>query len=65
MRRMNESMKGRLLFSVRESPRFPRETWQRFRAKVTANGESWIDVLRTLIDRYASEGAPPHEEPHQ
>ena len=31
MRSMSESMKGRLLFSVRESPRFPRETWERFR----------------------------------
>jgi hypothetical protein len=62
MRSMNESTKGRLLFSVRESPRFPRETWQRFRAKVTAEGGNWIDVLRDLIDRYGTEGAPRHEE---
>jgi hypothetical protein len=62
MRRMNhQSSKGRLLFSVRESPRFPRESWQRFRERVTARGENWIDVLRALIERYP-EGAPPHDQ---
>ena len=62
MRSMSESMKGRLLFSVRESPRFPRETWERFRTRVTADGGNWIDVLRDLIDRYATDGAPPHDQ---
>jgi hypothetical protein len=61
MRGMSDSTKGRLLFSVRASPRFPEETWRRFRAKVTADGQNWIDVLRDLIDRYATEGAPRHE----
>lgn len=63
MRSMSEPVKGRLLFSVRESSRFPRETWQRFRDRVTADGGSWVDVLRDLIERYANEGAPPNEKP--
>ena len=49
-----------MLFSVRDTPRFPRAVWEKFRARVTARGENWIDVLRQLVERYAEE---PEQKP--
>lgn len=50
-----------ILFSVRESARFPRALWQRFTQHADRAGHPWIDVLRQAIEQYLDRhGAPPH-----
>lgn len=44
--------RDKILFSVRDSTRFPGEVWQAFRDACTARGEAWIDVLRHLVEGY-------------
>ena len=45
----------KILFSVRESERFPADAWRAFRDACTRRNEPWIDVLRRLIEQYARE----------
>ena len=61
MTKPSDDPKPPMLFSVRDTPRFPRAVWDRFRARVTARGENWIDVLRRLVEHYADE--PDKERP--
>lgn len=53
--------RDKIIFSVRDSERFPGETWRAFRAACDRRGEAWIDVLRRLIEQYTK--APPEQRP--
>jgi hypothetical protein len=61
LRRMSEKPPprelGKVLFTVRDSPRFPADVWQRFRDTARQRGESWIDALRRAAETYI------HQEP--
>lgn len=37
-----------------DSPRFPRQVWDTFRAQAAASGEMWVDVLRELMEGYTA-----------
>lgn len=43
-----------------DSPRFPRQVWDAFRAEAAARGELWVDALRELMEGYSG---PRKEEP--
>ena len=45
-------MPNKVLFSVKDSDRFPAAVWIAFRETCTARGESWLDVLRRLCEQY-------------
>lgn len=51
-----------ILFSVRESARFPRALWDRFRDRAEDERQPWIDVLRRAVERYLE---TPRHENHQ
>ena len=50
--------RDKIVFSVRDSERFPGETWRAFRAACDRRGEAWIDVLRRLIEQYTGQEPP-------
>ena len=55
LRRMTQPNRT-ILFSVKaHETRFPPELWQRFKERTAARGETWIDTLRALIERYLKE----------
>lgn len=49
----------RPLFTIRESQNFPRDLWDRFTARATADGQSPVAVLRQLIEAYLTR--PRHD----
>ena len=46
------------LFTVKDTPRLPRELWDRFRQTAEANGEHTIDALRRALDLYIEDQRP-------
>lgn len=49
----------RILFTLRESQNLPRELWDRFVARATAEGQSPTAALRRLIEAYLAR--PRHD----
>jgi hypothetical protein len=50
---------GKVLFTVRDSPRFPAAHWTRFREMAKARGESWIDALHRAVALYIDQEPRP------
>lgn len=46
---------GKVLFTVRDSPRFPAALWTHFKEAAKRKEESWIDALRRIVERYIGE----------
>jgi hypothetical protein len=53
---------AKLLYTIREHPDLPAETWQRFREKAAADGLSPSAALSRLIRRYVAEGLDDRRE---
>ena len=47
---------AKLLYTIREHPDLPADTWQRFREKAAQDGLSPSAALSRLIRRYLSRG---------
>jgi hypothetical protein len=50
---------GKVLVTVRDSPRFPADLWQRFRETARERNESWIDALRRIVEQYVRQEPKP------
>lgn len=50
--------RDKILFSVRDSSRFPADVWRAFRAACEQRGEAWIDALRRLVEQYTTGERP-------
>lgn len=46
-----------------DSPRFPRQVFDDFRARVTANGGIWVDELRRMLEGHGAEKENPKTDP--
>lgn len=57
--RMAPANRDKILFSVRDSDRFPGQLWRDFRAACEARREPWIDVLRRLVAQYIAQEPKP------
>lgn len=52
---MDDKNFGKVLVSLRDSPRFSADLWHEFRETARANNESWVDALRRMVERYIAE----------
>ena len=63
LRRMTEKPPprepGKVLFTVRDSPRFTAAHWRRFKEATASRGESWIDALREAVELYIGQEPKP------
>lgn len=50
---------GKVLCTVRDSPRFPAAHWHRFKEAAAKRGESWIDALREAVELYIKQEPKP------
>jgi hypothetical protein len=54
-RRQIDRRKREYFLRLYDSPRFPRQVFDEFRARVTANGGAWVDELRRLLECHEDE----------
>lgn len=52
---LRASRKKDEFLTLYDSPRFPRQVWDAFRAQTAASGEMWLDVLREFMVRHAAQ----------
>ena len=47
------------MFTITDSPRLPRELWERFRTQAQTRGDQTIDALRRALELYLAEKPEP------
>jgi predicted DNA-binding protein len=59
LRAMSDNARRPHVFTITDSPRLPRELWERFKANAQARGDQTIDALRRAIELYLDQKPEP------
>lgn len=56
---MSDDSRRPHMFTITDSPRLPRELWDRFKARADTRGDKTIDALRRAIELYLQQAQEP------
>ena len=59
LRAMSDNARRPHIFTITDSPRLPRELWERFKVSAQARGEQTIDALRRALELYMEQKPGP------
>lgn len=56
---MSDDSRRPHIFTITDSPRLPRDLWDRFKARAETRGDKTIDALRRAIELYLQQTQEP------